>query len=136
MAVVDELIRVENNGSISFGNYLADSKMKVPEFKVNDDIYYVKTFSEITRLEKNGKLLLEAVPGAAVHNLTLTDKAVVFSVEGKGDIQITMELEPKSEYRVIVDDFITGTVSSGVSGKVSFSIDSGERNRTIKLEKM
>ena len=136
MAVVDELIRVEDNGSISFGNYLEKKKKKMPEFKVNSDVYYVKTFSEITRLEKNGKLLLEAVPGAAVHNFVSTDKKSEFSVEGKGDIQITMELEPNSEYRVVVDDFIMGTVKSGLSGKVAFSVDAGANAKTVRLEKM
>ena len=31
MAVIEELIRLEDNGSISFGNYLMDEKKKVLE---------------------------------------------------------------------------------------------------------
>ena len=136
MAVVDELIRLEDDGTISFGNYTADTKKKVPDFNVNGDVYYVKTFSEITRLEKNGKLLLESVPGSAVHNFTANNSFVSFSIEGLGDIQITMELDPESEYRVVVDDFNIGSVNSGLSGKVSFSVDANGASKNVKLEKM
>ena len=58
MAVIEELIRKEDDGSISFGNYLMDEKKKVLDFEVQGDLYKVKTFKEITKLEKNGKMLL------------------------------------------------------------------------------
>ena len=48
MAVIEELIRVEDNGSLSFGNYMVESKKKVVDFEVNGDLYYVKTYNEIT----------------------------------------------------------------------------------------
>jgi hypothetical protein len=136
MAVVEELIRLESDGSISFGDYLALSKQKVPAFKVKDDTYYVKTFEEITRLEKNGKLLFEAVPGAAVHNFITTDKGTKLSIEGIDDVQVTMELEPETEYRVIVDDFNVGSVKSSLAGKIAFSVDTSGKIKEIKLEKM
>ncbi|MCJ7855559.1 endosialidase [Lachnospiraceae bacterium NSJ-143] len=136
MAVVDELIRLEDNGTLSFGDYTADLKKKVPEFKVNDDIYYVKTFAEITRLEKNGRLLLESIPGSTVHNFSADERTASFTIEGTGDIRITMELEPESEYRVVVDDFNIGSVNSGLSGKVSFSVDADGTEKAVKLEKM
>lgn len=63
MAVIEELIRQEENGTISFGNHLMDEKKKVLDFEVNGDLYKIKTFKEITKLEKNGKMLLETVPG-------------------------------------------------------------------------
>ena len=66
MAVIEELIRQEDNGSISFGNYLMDEKKKVLDFEVQGDLYKVKTYREITKLEKNGKMLLETVPGATI----------------------------------------------------------------------
>ena len=51
MAVIEELIRLEDNGTISFGNYLMDTKKKVLDFEVENDLYKVKTFKEITKLE-------------------------------------------------------------------------------------
>ena len=136
MAVVDELIRLEDNGTLSFSEYTSDTKKKVPDFNVNGDVYYVKTYSEITRLEKNGRLLLESVPGSAIHNFTENKSLVSFSIEGIGDIQITMELEPENEYRVVVDDFNIGSVNSGLSGKVSFSVEANGTSKNVKLEKM
>ena len=66
MAVIKELIRKENNGSISFGNYELPQKTKLADFEVNGDLYKVKTFKEITKLEKNGTFVYESIPGTAV----------------------------------------------------------------------
>ena len=45
MAVVEEIIRVENDGSISFGNHLLDVKTKVSDFEFDGDLYKVKTYN-------------------------------------------------------------------------------------------
>lgn len=42
MPVIEELIKVEKDGSISFGNYELDTKAKLDNFDVNGDIYKVK----------------------------------------------------------------------------------------------
>ncbi len=44
MAVVEELIRTENNDTLSFGNYKLDSKSKLDNFAFGGDLYKVKTF--------------------------------------------------------------------------------------------
>ena len=54
MSTIKELIRAEENGTISFGNYELDTKSKVSDFECNGDVYKVKTFSEITKMERNG----------------------------------------------------------------------------------
>ena len=54
MAVVKELIRTEANGTISFGDYEKSQKSKVSDFPHQGDMYKVKTFKEITKLERNG----------------------------------------------------------------------------------
>lgn len=54
MAVVKELIREESDGSISFGNYTLAQKAKLEDFEHAGDLYKVKTFSTMTKLEKNG----------------------------------------------------------------------------------
>ena len=48
MAVVEELIRVGNNETLSFGNYKLDKKSKLDNFEFGGDLYKVKTFKEIT----------------------------------------------------------------------------------------
>ena len=44
MAVVEELIRKEEDGTLSFGNYKLDIKSKQADFKHEGDLYKVKTY--------------------------------------------------------------------------------------------
>ena len=76
-------------------------KKKILDFEVNGNLYKVKTFKEITKLEKDGKMILETVPGATIHNFNMTDKGVNFVVEGTEDLQLTLELEPEMEYKIL-----------------------------------
>ena len=66
MANVKELLKAEENGSLSFGDYSLTQKTKLDDFSFEGDTYKVKTFQEITRLEKNGGVVYESVPGSAV----------------------------------------------------------------------
>ncbi len=64
MAAVKELLRAENDGSLSFGDYTLSEKTKKDNYEFEGDIYKVKTFSEITKLERNGMFVYESVPEA------------------------------------------------------------------------
>ena len=66
MATIKELIRIEEAGGISFGNYELAQKTKLSDFEYNGDLYKVKTFREITKLERNGMFVYESVPGTTV----------------------------------------------------------------------
>ncbi|MEA4973945.1 MAG: endosialidase [Candidatus Metalachnospira sp.] len=136
MAVIEELIRLEDNGSISFGNYLMDEKKKVLDFEVCGNLYKVKTYKDITKLEKNGKMLLETVPGATVHNFAMNGKKVEFSVESDDDVQITMELEPEKEYKLVVNDMLVGKINSNIGGKINFSVELNNNSSKVKIEKI
>lgn len=136
MAVIQELIRQEENGRISFGNYLMDEKKKVLDFEANGDLYKVKTFREITKLEKNGKMLLEAVPGATIHNFGMDEKGARFSVESEEDIQITLELEPETEYKILIDDVNVGKMKTNMAGKVNFSVERNNKMPEVAIEKI
>ena len=52
MSVINELIRTEANGTLSFGNYSLAAKSKVEDFEHEGDLYKVKTFKEITKLDR------------------------------------------------------------------------------------
>ena len=52
MAVISELIRTEENGKLSFGDYTLAAKAKLDNFEKDGDIYKVKTFKEITKARK------------------------------------------------------------------------------------
>ena len=52
MPVVNELIRIEDDGTISFGDYKLTDKAKLDNFEYRGDLYKVKTCQEITKLER------------------------------------------------------------------------------------
>lgn len=134
MAGIEELIRVEKQGTLSFGDYLADSKQKKQDFEVDGDVYKVKTYSAITRLEKNGRLLYESVPGTTVYNFSLDEKELRFKVKGQKDAQITIELETEQEYKIFIDQMQIDKIKTNLSGKLNFSLefDNGDRDVVIK----
>lgn len=123
MAEVKELIRSEEGGAISFGNYKLNAKAKLEDFKHGGDLLKVKTFREITKLEKNGAFLYESVPGTSVLNFTEKADGVQFQVEGDEDAQITIGLMDESDYEVFVDGESIGIMNTGLGGKVSLSVE-------------
>ena len=123
MAVVEELLRNETDGSISFGNHKLASKAKIEDFKHEGDLLKVKTFKDITKLEKNGLFLYESVPGTSVLEFKETESGVEFIVEGDEDAQITLGLNDETEYEVFIADKNMGTMKTGLGGKLSLSVD-------------
>ena len=123
MAVVDELIRSEADGTVSFGNYNLAEKSKKSGFMHGGDSYKVKTFNEITKLERNDMFVYESVPGTTVSHLNISGDGVKFSVEGKEDAQITLELEPEKEYAVKINGVSTEKVKTNLGGKLVLSVD-------------
>ena len=84
MPVINELIRSEKDGTLSFGNYKLDTKSKLSDFEHCGDSYKVKTFKEITKLERNGSFVYESVPGTAVMNFKAADTGLSFTVSKLG----------------------------------------------------
>ena len=125
MAAVKELLRAENDGTLSFGDYTLAAKTKKDNFEFEGDIYKVKTFAEITKLEKNGMFVYESVPGSAVENFRETGTEVEFTVSAEGDVQFTLELEPESEYEVFISGESAGRMNTNLSGKLSVSVELG-----------
>ncbi len=133
MSVINELIRTEENGTISFGNYALDKKSKVEDFEHDGDLYKVKTFHEITKLERNGMFVYESVPGTTVREFSVKDTAVSFKVEGNRDAQITIPLEDDMEYEVFEDGVAVGGMKTNMSGKLSLSVELSE-GRTVEVK--
>ncbi|MDD6328227.1 MAG: endosialidase [Eubacteriales bacterium] len=123
MAVIEELIREEETGALSFGNYELNAKTKKDGFRYNGDLYKIKTFKEITKLERNGMFVYESVPGTAVHDFRATDKAVNLVVEGTEDSQVTLELEAEKEYKIHVDKVYVGKMKTNLGGKLNISVE-------------
>ncbi len=135
MAVIQEVLKIDDNNTLSFGNYTVKEKQKVSDFSFNNDTYKCKTHTDITRLEKNDILLLETVPGATVHNLNIDEDLITFSIEGNGDTKVTLGLEENSKYNVTVDGENLGVEKTNISGKLSFSHELLNTSIEIKIEK-
>ncbi|MCR4851925.1 MAG: endosialidase [Lachnospiraceae bacterium] len=136
MACVEELLRKESDGGLSFGNYLLGEKKKVENFKAGNDLYKVKTFSELTKLEKNDMFLYESDPGTSVFDLKEQPDGISFAVSGKEDAQITIGLSEDTEYTVFIDGTDTGKVKTNLSGKLSISVELDEDKKVeVKIVK-
>ena len=123
MAVVEELIRKETDGTLSFGNFELATKSKLSDFEYEGDLYKIKTFGEITKLEKNGVFLYESVPGTTVTNMKNNAEGMNFKVEGKEDAQIILGLEPEKEYKVTIIGKDSGEMKTNLGGKLDISVE-------------
>ena len=135
MAVVEELIRIEEDGTISFGNYKLEEKSKKSDFEYKGDLYKVKTYKDITKLERNGMFVYESVPGTAVTNFLVANGGVSFVVESEQNAQITVELEASSSYVMYLDGVNAGSMSTNVSGKLSLSVPASNGSTVVKIVK-
>ena len=123
MAVVKELMRTEQDGSLSFGDYTLDQKAKLSDYEYQGDTMKVKTYQQITKLEKNGLFVYESVPGTAVEHLQITPDGMSFIVSGMKDTLIILCLEENAEYRITVDGADIGTMETNMGGKLTMSIE-------------
>lgn len=137
MAVVEELLRSEADGAISFGNHTLKQKAKVEDFEHEGDILKVKTYNAMTKLEKNGLFLYESVPGTSVLKFHENEKGVEFIAEGDEDAQITVGLMDDTEYEVFVSGESIGTMKTGLGGKLSLSVElEGIGEVAVKIEQV
>ena len=136
MAVISELIRSESDGTLSFGDYTLAQKSKLSGFEFEGDSYKVKTFNEITKLEKNESFVYESVPGTAVHHFNVTDQIVEFEVEGEDHAQVTLELEAECEYEVEIGGTPVGAMKTNLGGKLVISVDFDGVAQKVIIKKM
>ena len=123
MAVVEELLRTESDRTISFGNHKLAAKAKLEDYEHGGNLYKVKTFKELTKLEKNGMFAYESEPGTSVNRFEETENGITFTVEGDEDAQITVGLEEDTVYKVYVDGANIGEMKTNLSGKLSISVE-------------
>ncbi len=117
-----ELIYVQENGTLAFGDYTLAAKAKADGFEFGGDLYKVKTFQEITKLERNGMFAYESVPGTNVTGFAANDKEMEFTVEGTTDTQVALGLEPETEFKLYIDGTNIGKMKTNLGGKLVFSL--------------
>ena len=123
MVVVEELLRTESDRTISFGNHGLAAKAKLEDYEHDGNLYKVKTFKELTKLEKNGMFAYESEPGTSVNHFAETENGLAFQVEGTEDAQITVGLEEDTVYTVYVNGANVGEMKTNLSGKLSISVE-------------
>ena len=126
MSAIKELLMAEADGSLSFGDYELAEKTKLSDFGFEGDVYKVKTYKEITRLEKNDALLYESVPGTAVSAMRSTPDEMSFCVEGPEDADLTLGLAEDTLYEIIVNGESAGAMKTNLGGKLSFGVELSE----------
>ena len=135
MSTVRELIRSQAYGSLSFGDYTLGAKAKLDNFEHAGDVYKVKTFKEITKLEKGGVFAYESVPGTAVTGLRAVDGGVSFNVEGPEDAEITIGLAEETSYDVKIGGTDAGTMTTGLGGKLTISVELGAEPVAVEIKR-
>lgn len=135
MSTVSELIRSEADGGLSFGDYTLGAKAKLDNFAHSGDVYKVKTFKEITKLEKNGVFAYESVPGTAVTGMKAIDGGLFFSVEGPEDAEITVGLDEATSYDVKIGGADAGTMTTNLGGKLTISVELGAEPVSVEIQK-
>lgn len=136
MAVVEQLLRSEDNGTISFGNHKLTQKAKLDNFEFSGDIYKVKTYNAMTKLEKNGMFVYESVPGTSVNEFKETAEGMEFSLEADQDAQITVGLEADAEYEIFINDESAGKMNTNLAGKLNLSVElEAADSVNVKIEK-
>lgn len=123
MSVIKELIKASSNGGLDFGNYELAEKTKKSDFEFKGDIYKVKTYKDITKLERNEMFVYESVPGTTVLDFKASAQEISFKVEGDKAAQATLELESDKEYNVFIDGAYAGIMKTNLGGKISLSLD-------------
>ena len=123
MSVNVEILGLSEDGALEFGDYTLSHKAKLDNYEFDGDIYKVKTYSEITKLEKNGMFIYESVPGSKVARYKATANEVSFRVSSFKDVQFTLELEPNQEYEVYINDVVAGKMATHLSGKLNVSVE-------------
>lgn len=114
---------MEQDGTISFGDFSLNEKSKKQDFEHQGDLYKVKTFYEITKLERNGMFVYESVPGTTVSHFSESDEGITCLLEGYKASQVTVQLEEETDYKIYEDGLLTGEITTNVSGKLGINID-------------
>lgn len=121
-----QIIRIEEDGKLSFGNYKLEEKAKAEDFAYQGDLLKVKTYHTITKLEKNGLFLYESVPGSSVTGFQETEDGMSFAVQAAETCQLTLGLAEQTAYEVKVDGSSIGVMETNLGGKLNVSVETEE----------
>ena len=134
MTGIETLIRANEDGTLAFGDCTLESKKKKDGFEYGGDVYEVKTFREITKLECNESFVYESVPGTVVDEFQETEDGMSFLVRGEADAQLTVGLTSECDYRVTLDGKEIGVITTDLGGKLSFNVPLEGSTRPVDVK--
>ncbi len=129
-----KLIEVERD-SLNFGDFKSEKKQKLKGFKKNEDIYDINSYSESTKLIKNGEMIFEAVPGVKVTNFIQGDDGVTLKLLGIKSTQVTIKLDGDMSYNIKKNKIDLGEFRTSESGKLTLSVDLSKGEKEIEIKK-
>lgn len=119
---VSKLIEAVEGMGVNFGDYDLQVKSK-DHLEFGGDVYKVKSFYEITRLEINDVMVYESVPGTRVEEFKMTDEGISFVVEGKQDASITLGVEENTNFSLNIDGVVHDHTAYISPGKLNININ-------------
>ncbi len=130
------IIKLNEDGSLKFGDYTLVEKQKVADFDFNGITVACKTHKDITVLKKNDNLFIETVPGANIDNFVVKEGDVSFDIIGYKQTMVTLGVNPDEIYQIYVDGHEIETQKSKLSGKISVSLDVEGASKKVEFKKI
>ncbi len=130
-----EIIKINEDQTLTFGNYEVVEKQKVSDFEYKGDTLAVKTHRDVTVLKSNDTLVIETVPGTLIQNFSSEEGSVSFDIIGYKQTIVTLGVEPEVEYNVYIDGTKIDILTSKASGKASISLDVENVKKSILFER-
>ncbi len=130
-----EIIKINEDQTLTFGNFEVVEKQKVSDFDYKGEKLKVKTHKDITVLKSNDTLVIETVPGTVVDNFNMEEGNISFGILGYKQTIVTIEVEPEVEYNLYIDGVKSDILTSKPSGKVSISLDVENVKKTVMFER-
>ena len=128
------------DGKLNFGNYAVTEKIKINDFEHMGNVYSLRAHDQVTRLEKNGELLLETVPGSAIFDFVFDEKGCAFVIESNTGVQVTLGLAPETAYDLAIFDAKGAEtheeIETNRSGKLSFGVELSDAGKRVALCKL
>ncbi len=131
-----EIIKLNEDGSLKFGDFTLVEKQKVADFDFNGTLVACKTHKDITVLKKNDNLFIETVPGANIDNFVVKNGDVSFDIIGYKQTMITLGANPEESYQITVNGHEIETQKSKLSGKISVSLDVEGTSKRVEFRKI
>lgn len=93
---LEELLDIEIDNGIKFGNIFVDEKTSVLNIKLQNSIYSIKVSKDKLVAKRDGKIFFETIPSVQVRNYIKENDFIKFRVKGKGNTDFKLYEFPEN----------------------------------------